>query len=118
MNLAYPREPQAGWLLDEVATAGRENLDAGHVARYDGKEDAHGAGEVALLRQLALTDRSVVIDMVPAPGSSRWPWPPRASASLPLSSQYLFSALSQVGRVPVAPEEPPIRERGAGRPGW
>jgi ubiquinone/menaquinone biosynthesis C-methylase UbiE len=63
MTLASPREPQPGWLLDEVATAGRENLDAGHVARYDGKEDADGAEEVALLRQLALTDRSVVIDM-------------------------------------------------------
>jgi len=27
-----------GWMLDEVAGAGRENLDAEHVARYDDKE--------------------------------------------------------------------------------
>ena len=31
---------------------------------------------------------------------------------------YLFSAFSQVQQVPVAPGEPPIRERGAGRLGW
>ena len=28
------------WRLDEVASAGRENLDAEHVALYDEKEDA------------------------------------------------------------------------------
>jgi hypothetical protein len=36
------------WLLDEVASAGRENLDPGHVARYDTKEDAGAAAEVRL----------------------------------------------------------------------
>ncbi len=40
-----------GWLLDERACAGRENLDAAHVARYDTKEDAGAAAEVALLQQ-------------------------------------------------------------------
>jgi ubiquinone/menaquinone biosynthesis C-methylase UbiE len=52
-----------GWLLDELATAGRENLDAGHVARYDGKENATATDEVALLRRLGLSERSVVVDV-------------------------------------------------------
>jgi FkbM family methyltransferase len=52
-----------GWLPDEVATAGRENLDAAHVARYDDKEDGGAADEVALLRGLGLRENSVVIDV-------------------------------------------------------
>lgn len=43
-----PRVPEAdppGWLLDEVANAGRENLDADHVSRYDSKEDAAATDE-------------------------------------------------------------------------
>ncbi len=52
-----------GWLLDEVASAGRENLDAAHVARYDDKEDAGAAQEVGLLRTAGLTDSSTVIDL-------------------------------------------------------
>jgi SAM-dependent methyltransferase len=52
-----------GWLLDEVASAGRENLDAAHVARYDGKEDAGALEEVHLLRGLGLDERSVVVDL-------------------------------------------------------
>lgn len=52
-----------GWLLDEVASAGRENLDAGHVARYDAKEDAGAREEVNLLRQLGLGERSTVVDL-------------------------------------------------------
>jgi len=52
-----------GWLLDELATAGRENLDADHVARYDGKMDSGGLREVALLQRLGLTARSVVVDI-------------------------------------------------------
>lgn len=53
----------AGWLLDEVASAGRENLDAAHVARYDDKEDAGASEEVALLRVLGLHENSVVVDI-------------------------------------------------------
>lgn len=53
----------AGWLLDEVAGAGRENLDATHVARYDDKEDADAAEEVALLHTLGLDENSVVVDL-------------------------------------------------------
>lgn len=55
--------PRPGWLLDEVASAGRENLDAEHVARYDAKEDAGAADEVALLRRWGLDERSVVVDL-------------------------------------------------------
>ena len=52
-----------GWILDELGTAGRENLDASHVARYDDKEDAHAEEEVELLRSLGLDDRSTVVDL-------------------------------------------------------
>jgi ubiquinone/menaquinone biosynthesis C-methylase UbiE len=52
-----------GWLLDEVASAGRENLDPQHVSRYDSKEDAGAGAEVALLCGLGLRQDSVVIDI-------------------------------------------------------
>jgi SAM-dependent methyltransferase len=52
-----------GWLLDEVASAGRENLDAAHVARYDAKEDAGAAAEVELLRRWGLHAEAVVVDL-------------------------------------------------------
>ena len=52
-----------GWLLDEMAFAGRENLDAGHVARYDQKMHAEGEEEVALLESLGLNSRSTVVDL-------------------------------------------------------
>jgi ubiquinone/menaquinone biosynthesis C-methylase UbiE len=51
------------WFVDELAHAGRENLDPGHVARYDDKEDAGAAGEVALLRELGLTGDSLVVEL-------------------------------------------------------
>jgi ubiquinone/menaquinone biosynthesis C-methylase UbiE len=50
-------------MLDELAGAGRENLDPDHVARYDGKMDAAGAHEVALLADLGLGSDSVVVDI-------------------------------------------------------
>ena len=53
----------SGWLLDELAAAGRENLDPEHVARYDAKEDAGAADEVALLAGLGLGPDSVVVDI-------------------------------------------------------
>jgi hypothetical protein len=40
-------ETRPGWLLDELAFAGRENLDPEHAARYDAKEDAGAREEVA-----------------------------------------------------------------------
>lgn len=58
---SFPDSP--GWLLDELTTAGRENLDADHVARYDQKEDADAADEVALLTSLGLDHRATVVDI-------------------------------------------------------
>jgi len=52
-----------GWKLDEVASAGRENLDADHVRRYDAKEDAGAVEEVALLQRLGLLKDATVIDL-------------------------------------------------------
>lgn len=52
-----------GWWLDEVRTAGRENLDAAHVERYDLKMDADASAEVELLRSLGLDSSSVVVDL-------------------------------------------------------
>lgn len=63
MTLAQPARSSPGWLLDEVASAGRENLDAGHVARYDPKEDAGAAEEVALLQRRGLGPDAVVVDV-------------------------------------------------------
>ncbi len=51
-----------GWRLDEIGSAGRENLDADHVARYDSKEDAGAVDEVALLKALGLASSSVVVE--------------------------------------------------------
>lgn len=53
----------AGWMIDEVANAGRENLDAGHVARYDSKEDAGASAEVDLLRSHGMNRDSIVVDL-------------------------------------------------------
>ena len=52
-----------GWVLDELAHAGRENLDAQHVARYDGIEDAAAEVEVQLLRGLGMDRSSIVVDL-------------------------------------------------------
>lgn len=54
---------ELGWLIDETASAGRENLDAAHVARYDDKEDADATAEVALLASLGVGPTSSVIDL-------------------------------------------------------
>lgn len=51
------------WFIDELSCAGRENLDADHVARYDAKEDAAAAAEVALLTELGLTRESLVVEL-------------------------------------------------------
>ena len=52
-----------GWRLDELARAGRENLDPGHVALYDAKEDARADDEVALLAAWGLDEGSTVVDL-------------------------------------------------------
>ncbi len=52
MTDAAARRP--GWQLDERASAGRENLDVDHVARYDAKEAWDASAEVRLLESLGL----------------------------------------------------------------
>jgi len=49
--------------LDELAYAGRENRDAEHVARYDGKMDSGAADELAALRAAGLGEDATVIDL-------------------------------------------------------
>ncbi|MGH3487089.1 MAG: methyltransferase domain-containing protein [Actinopolymorphaceae bacterium] len=68
MSASDGRDTLPRWLLDEVATAGRENLDAEHVARYDLKEDSAAADEVALCRPLGLTQESTIIEIGPGTG--------------------------------------------------
>lgn len=51
------------WMLNELASAGRENLDAVHASRYDAKENAAAADEVCLLRQLGLDRSSEIVDI-------------------------------------------------------
>jgi SAM-dependent methyltransferase len=50
-------------MLDEVASAGRENLDAAHVERYDDKMDAGALDEIEFLRSAGLDASSVVVDL-------------------------------------------------------
>lgn len=52
-----------GWVLDELATAGRENLDPVHASQYDHKEDARAAEEVQLLVDLGLDQTKDVVDL-------------------------------------------------------
>ncbi len=49
--------------MDELAHAGRENLDPAHVARYDGKEDADAAAELAALQAAGLGEDATVVDL-------------------------------------------------------
>jgi SAM-dependent methyltransferase len=51
------------WMLDELASAGRENLDAEHVSQYDRKEDADALAELARLKELGLNSQSHLVDM-------------------------------------------------------
>ena len=61
-----------GWLLDEVASAGRENLNADHVSRYDSKMDAEAAEELVLLKQLGLNEQSEVLDIGAGTGTGQF----------------------------------------------
>jgi ubiquinone/menaquinone biosynthesis C-methylase UbiE len=51
------------WTLNEVANAGRENLDPAHAAEYDRKENADADAELGLLIQLGLSGTSEVVDV-------------------------------------------------------
>jgi SAM-dependent methyltransferase/catechol 2,3-dioxygenase-like lactoylglutathione lyase family enzyme len=64
MSIAAPPSQDAtpGWLVDESRCAGRENLDSGHVERYDAKEDGDAVGEVALLKGIGLGSDSLVVE--------------------------------------------------------
>ena len=62
MPTASRSDPTPGWLLDEVAAAGRENLDVEHVARYDDKEDARAEEEIALCRALGIGPSSTIVE--------------------------------------------------------
>ncbi|MDV2981596.1 UNVERIFIED_CONTAM: class I SAM-dependent methyltransferase [Actinomycetes bacterium ARC8] len=50
------------WYPNEVALAGRENLDMEHVARYDGKMDSSAKDELAILKKYGLNAQSTVIE--------------------------------------------------------
>jgi SAM-dependent methyltransferase len=63
MTVKHRGREKPGWLLDELAFAGRENLDAEHVARYDDKEDAGAQHEVAVLTRWGMTEGAVVVDL-------------------------------------------------------
>lgn len=52
-----------GWLLDEMASIGRENVDEQHVSRYDEKEDADAAAEVRHLESAGLGRAATVVDL-------------------------------------------------------
>jgi ubiquinone/menaquinone biosynthesis C-methylase UbiE len=54
---------QHAWVVDELAYAGRENLDVAHVARYDAKEDGGAAAELAALRAAGLGAEATVVDL-------------------------------------------------------
>jgi ubiquinone/menaquinone biosynthesis C-methylase UbiE len=50
------------WYPDEVALAGRENLDMDHVARYDGKMDSGAKDELSILQSHGLTEHSTLLE--------------------------------------------------------
>jgi len=62
VTAALHSDPVPGWLLDEVASAGRENLDPAHVARYDDKEDAGAQEEIAVCEALGFGPLSTVVE--------------------------------------------------------
>lgn len=57
------RNGSPGWLPDEMTIAGHENLDTGHVARYDEKEDGRALEELQLLQGFGITSDSHVVDL-------------------------------------------------------
>jgi SAM-dependent methyltransferase len=75
--------------VDELAFAGRENLDPEHVARYDAKEDGGAVGEMAMLAGLGIGADSTVVDIGAGTG------------------QFALAAAEAVGRV-VAVDVSPV----------
>ena len=81
------------WIPDELASAGRENRDPDHVARYDAKEDAGAAAEVAMVLALGLPDRPTVVDLGAGTG------------------QFTLAVAPHAGRVVAVDVSPPMLER-------
>ena len=57
------------WVPDELAYAGPEHLDATYVAGYEQKAGAEWRGDLALLRELGLSEHSVLVDLGAGAGS-------------------------------------------------
>jgi ubiquinone/menaquinone biosynthesis C-methylase UbiE len=81
------------WVPDEVTTAGRENLDPAHVARYDAKMDADAASESAWLSQLCGVPTATVVDLGAGTG------------------QFTLEAASWAGRVVAVDVSPVMLDR-------
>jgi ubiquinone/menaquinone biosynthesis C-methylase UbiE len=77
------------WTLNEVASAGRENLDPAHAAEYDRKEDANADAELEVLRQLGLSESSEVVDLGAGTGQF-------ALAAAPVSARVVAVDISPV----------------------
>ena len=82
-------EGSESWIPDELDYAGRENLDPEHAARYDQKEDADAARELAILLDRGVGATSTVVDLGAGTG------------------QFALEASSAVGRV-VAVDVSPV----------
>lgn len=83
----------ASWFPHELGMAGRENLDPGHVARYDGKMDAEAEAEVALLSGLGLSPASTLLEFGPGTG------------------QFTIAAAQRCARVCAVDVSPPMLQR-------
>lgn len=89
--------PTASWFPDELGMAGRENLDPGHVARYDGKMDAEAEAEVALLAGLGMGVGSTVVELGAGTG------------------QFAVAAAARCARVVAVDVSPPMLRRLEGK---
>jgi ubiquinone/menaquinone biosynthesis C-methylase UbiE len=88
---------QESWIPDELAIAGRENLDREHVQRYDAKEDARAVDEVAKVLALGLPAHPSVVDLGAGTG------------------QFALEVAADAGRVVAVDVSPVMLERLAGK---
>jgi SAM-dependent methyltransferase len=51
------------WYIDEFAHAGDEHLDPEYVATYDRKSQTDPSEDLALLREMGMNERSVLVDL-------------------------------------------------------
>jgi SAM-dependent methyltransferase len=95
LELTSARMPgdRGSWVEDELAYAGRENLDPAHVARYDGKMDGDAGAELAALRATGLGEDATVIDLGAGTG------------------QFTLAAAAVVRKVVAVDVSPPMLER-------